>query len=291
MKEQETAEPAQPAGGRGAGPYPSDGESAPTVGVSVIEDKSGTAGHAAEARRSLPWLRQLLPSSGWVWFGFALTALWLAFVVWLAYGNHVGGFIERTEKLALNELGDFFAGLFAPLAFLWLLVAVMVQSQELGYQKEELAETRVVLRAQADQMRAQTEILRQDAEKRSDDLEYERLDDEVGIFLLWARSLPGELIIQTADHRPSFPLASSLPTVRVFALNLLAMRVVEVGDFVREAEGRFPRPVGLTNMQAQELELWLRRLAMLATSAKRSKTADLCRRAGEAAKVLVAHAR
>lgn len=39
---------------------------------------------------------------------------------------------------SINELGDFFAGAFAPLAFLWLVVAVFIQSRELKEQREEL---------------------------------------------------------------------------------------------------------------------------------------------------------
>ncbi len=39
----------------------------------------------------------------------------------------------------VNELGDFLAGAFAPLAFLWLVITVFLQSKELAAQREELS--------------------------------------------------------------------------------------------------------------------------------------------------------
>lgn len=49
---------------------------------------------------------------------------------------------------SVNELGDTLAGAFAPVAFLWLMGAVFIQSQELKAQREELDETQEVMRAQ-----------------------------------------------------------------------------------------------------------------------------------------------
>ncbi|MGN7773537.1 hypothetical protein [Phyllobacterium sp. 22552] len=50
--------------------------------------------------------------------------------------------------LSANELGDLVAGVFAPLAFLWLVAAVLVQSQELQEQRKELALTREEMKLQ-----------------------------------------------------------------------------------------------------------------------------------------------
>jgi|GEM_PF-5460660 len=49
---------------------------------------------------------------------------------------------------SVNELGDTLAGAFAPVAFLWLMGAVFIQSQELKAQREELDETQELMRAQ-----------------------------------------------------------------------------------------------------------------------------------------------
>lgn len=66
--------------------------------------------------------------------------------------------------LTLNELGDFLAGVFAPLAFVWLTAAVLIQSEELSAQKEELALTRQELEEQRKVMIAQTDEARRQAE-------------------------------------------------------------------------------------------------------------------------------
>jgi hypothetical protein len=58
------------------------------------------------------------------------------------------------RNLAPNAVGDFFAGAFAPLAFLWLLVAVLLQKQELELQRQELALSREALEKQAEETRA-----------------------------------------------------------------------------------------------------------------------------------------
>lgn len=52
----------------------------------------------------------------------------------------------------LNELGDFLAGFFTPLAFGWLVYGYLLQSEELRLQRKELALTR-------DQLDKQTELL------------------------------------------------------------------------------------------------------------------------------------
>lgn len=73
--------------------------------------------------------------------------------------------------LTANELGDFLAGVFAPLAFAWLAYAVVIQSKELAAQKEELRLTRkemeltrkVAIEAK-DATRAQAEEARRSAE-------------------------------------------------------------------------------------------------------------------------------
>ena len=54
----------------------------------------------------------------------------------------------------LNELGDFLAGFFTPLAFGWLVYGYLLQSKELRLQREELALTR-------DQLGKQTKLLQE----------------------------------------------------------------------------------------------------------------------------------
>ncbi len=81
--------------------------------------------------------------------------------------------------LALNEWGDFLAGVFAPIAFLWLVATVWIQSDELRLQREEMVASRGVLDAQAKEAKQQatylgeqTALLREEATQRRSDNAY-----------------------------------------------------------------------------------------------------------------------
>lgn len=94
---------------------------------------------------------------------------------------------------SINELGDFLAGAFAPLAFVWLAGAVFIQSRELATQRLELIETRAVMREQTKEsaatkeyIRTQTEILQTQEHERK-----QRTNDE--FFDSYIVSLVGSL--------------------------------------------------------------------------------------------------
>jgi len=72
-----------------------------------------------------------------------LTVLWLVGLAFLVQTSqrceHGGGIIELWVSCrTTNEIGDFLAGSFAPLAFLWLVATVLIQSSALKKQGEEL---------------------------------------------------------------------------------------------------------------------------------------------------------
>jgi hypothetical protein len=105
-----------------------------------------------------------------LWFATLLTLVFIACVFWAGWSakppeNCVGTF----ACLTANEWGDFFAGVSAPVAFIWLITAVFIQSKELAEQRRELALTRQefelnreVLNGQAESLRVQTDVLMQD---------------------------------------------------------------------------------------------------------------------------------
>jgi hypothetical protein len=101
--------------------------------------------------------------------GTALWGLWLA--IYVASGDRRDGF----WKLALNDMGDFLSGAFAPLAFLWLVVAVLLQKDELGLQREELRQSREALEAQAAETRALVEQNKLSVEVATKTLEQQQL--------------------------------------------------------------------------------------------------------------------
>ncbi|MEW9616044.1 hypothetical protein AB3G45_19705 [Shinella sp. S4-D37] len=89
-----------------------------------------------------------------------LTFLYVGLVMWLHYGSaadaSIGQYVVNNN---LNSVGDFLAGLFSPLAFLWLIATVLIQSNELSLQRDELAENRAVMGKQAEAAEKQAQFL------------------------------------------------------------------------------------------------------------------------------------
>jgi hypothetical protein len=82
--------------------------------------------------------------------GFLVTALWL---VLLAIYITRGKGWTALWSLDFNNMGDFLSGAFAPLAFAWLVIAVLLQTAELSLQREELHQSRRALEQQAKETR------------------------------------------------------------------------------------------------------------------------------------------
>lgn len=111
------------------------------------ETKSESPPEASSEKEKTPWHK-----NPFTW-GIVLSAVYLIIAVliigvtqhcYLTELPHRGHYpnVWWWDRLfgcrSINELGDFFAGAFAPLAFLWLVVAVFIQSRELKEQREEL---------------------------------------------------------------------------------------------------------------------------------------------------------
>lgn len=101
--------------------------------------------------------RRQVIANGLNWVGGIGTALWLALAFIYAF-CHVG--IERLSQLDANLLGDFFAGVAAPLAFFWLVIGYVLQRQELALQREELKLQRDEMKRSAQALELQAEELK-----------------------------------------------------------------------------------------------------------------------------------
>lgn len=101
---------------------------------------------------------------------WALTGFWIACVVVYAIVTTCG---HETEALQLNEFGDFFSGVSAPLAFLWLVVGYYQQGWELRQNtialNAQLLELRESVEHQAElssSTKRQTDLLAEDLADR-----------------------------------------------------------------------------------------------------------------------------
>ena len=104
-----------------------------------------------------------------------ISAVWAclgAYLLSLSGGCDANDASKVFQCLSANELGDFLAGFFAPLAFLWVAYAVIIQSQELAAQRAELEMTRKELELTREVAVEAKDATRSQAEeaKRSADL-------------------------------------------------------------------------------------------------------------------------
>jgi hypothetical protein len=115
--------------------------------------------------KMIAWLKR--------WRGFILTVLWFVMFIWQA-GMSWEGIIDLQfdgfKALSLNEKGDFLAGLFAPVAFLWLVLGYRQQGKELQQntealrmQAEELQHTRKAVELQTQELQKSVEAQQQQA--------------------------------------------------------------------------------------------------------------------------------
>lgn len=92
---------------------------------------SAEANSGAWSRRTTKW-------------GSIGTAVWVALAVY-----YVFGYVCWSTFVALpaNSMGDFFAGFFAPLAFLWLVLGYLQQGNELRFQSDQIRAQRTAIEA------------------------------------------------------------------------------------------------------------------------------------------------
>lgn len=102
-------------------------------------------------------------------FGILSTIIWLTFIFGLLLTKQ-----NDLLNLSLNEWGDFFAGAFAPLAFLWLVLGYLQQGEELGLSTEALHLQAVELRNAVAQQQALVALSREQIEGEREALQEER---------------------------------------------------------------------------------------------------------------------
>ena len=101
--------------------------------------------------------------------GVAATCIWLLAVAYLALRD-----LGALASMSPNEWGDFLAGSFAPLAFLWLVLGYLQQGDELRLSTEALRLQADELKNSVQQQRELVEVSRQQVESEREALAFER---------------------------------------------------------------------------------------------------------------------
>jgi hypothetical protein len=94
--------------------------------------------------------------------GFIATISWIV-GFFLLSGITIAGILDGRfdsfYKLDLNAKGDFLAGLFAPVAFLWLIIGSFQQQQEIAMQRDELRLQREEMKQMVEAQKAQADAV------------------------------------------------------------------------------------------------------------------------------------
>lgn len=119
-------------------------------------------------------------------FGLSVTVLWFVSYILLYYiytaDNNIDGFIKEFYSKPLNEQGDFLAGFFAPLAFLWLIIGYFMQSYEISLQRQEI-------KAQSEEMKHQ----RKEMETQAQAMEANARSAALNVFLIQSKDIFKEM--------------------------------------------------------------------------------------------------
>lgn len=185
--------------------------------------------------------------------GLWATAFWIVGAVALLLARQ-----EAALKMTPNEWGDFFSGLFAPLAFLWLILGYMQQGEELRLSTEALRLQAEELRNSVEQQRALVEVSRQQVESERAALEYERELREVDTSPKFLITSGGGVF--RGDGQSTYELiftnagaaASSVTAVVTVGdgrlIHLVSRNFVKAGD---EWRAQFTLPKPLTDHEAR----------------------------------------
>ena len=102
-------------------------------------------------------------------FGFVVSVLWLGVMAWVVLHDPTAARVMKPD-----EWGNFFAGFFAPLAFLWLVLGYMQQGQELQLSTQALLLQAEELKNSVQQQRDLVEVTRLQVENDRESLQLER---------------------------------------------------------------------------------------------------------------------
>lgn len=97
----------------------------------------------ASQYKSKTWAERV----NWLWVAVAFNA---AYGVWLLCSigyDRIASFLHE-PTVELNQVGDFLAGVFAPIALIWLVAAVLTQRQELMETRDQFEQSQNVVRLQ-----------------------------------------------------------------------------------------------------------------------------------------------
>jgi hypothetical protein len=102
-------------------------------------------------------MKEWMKEANWLKAAGVFTVVYLIGAMLVIGPSRTWAFVTTEGKL--NEIGDFLAGVFSPLAFIWLVAAVLTQRQELDETRDQFVENQKVVDAQMSTIERQNERL------------------------------------------------------------------------------------------------------------------------------------
>lgn len=156
--------------------------------------------------------RKLGGKVGTLWWLSAITVIYLAALTMLSGSTDVCAHppmpgwawssisANYLSCRSLNELGDFLAGAFAPLAFIWVAGTVFIQSRELAAQRNELELTRKEYALSRDIMQKELKIRNQKENDEAIEIHLENIESILCRFDLYL-NIEGQIYSSLSDLR------------------------------------------------------------------------------------------
>lgn len=160
--------------------------------------------------------------------GYLVTAIWILIWIFMVF------YFDKTD-MRLNEWGDFLAGTFAPLAFLWLI---------LGYrqQGEELKQNTKALEYQVEELRHSVEQQKALAKATQDQLELEKQKMELAL-----TEQKNEGLKRKKDIKPDIELTKCQPATSVGELKIIDLEIKNRHATAKEILIRYSQKENIEN--------------------------------------------
>ena len=156
--------------------------------------------------------------------GVVVTGLYLALVVTLVYLKR-----DTLPSLGLNEVGDFLAGVFGPVAFLWLILGYLQQGRELKLSSEALLLQAAELKNSVEQQTYLVDVGREQIFAQSEAFKQAQRRYEQGMNARFIFT-PGAYIVSSTEVTNSFEVSN----VGGDAFNVMLLSGVKEISFHKE---------------------------------------------------------
>jgi hypothetical protein len=198
-----------------------------------------------------------------IWGGAIATALWFIALAALLAGSQrcadaASGWwgAQFLSCRSANELGDFLAGAFAPVAFLWLVMAVFLQRSELGLQRKELKEARAVATKGAEAANSQAKAAEAQAKLLEGQYQLEILQEKIRGLAMYLQenvgifSTDGGWENQFTSHYDLHERLTNSTEHDLIVSKFGALMSSECDGFIERSRGdKFQHPEGLTTVK------------------------------------------